>query len=871
MPRILRLLFLSLAFSLALWSRQPALGQAPATSKAQAPAVEPLRTAGDRPIDVQHIRLDLRVDLPKKTVDGVATLRIKSLRGLRHVSLDAVGFEVKKVALTTPEREAAPVHFNHDGKKLLVDLEPAWPAGKAGTLRIEYLVVDPKDGLHFFGPAREDKETPLTVWSQGEPISNRHWFPCVDQPDQRQTTELVVTAAQGFEVISNGKLVERTENPSDKTVTFHWLQSQPHPAYLVTLVVGEFDVVREEWDKIPVIYYVPKGEKDNVARTFGRTREMLDLFSKQFGVHYPWEKYAQVVAYQFGGGMENTSATTLGNFMQDERSILHDNPDWVIAHELAHQWWGDLLTCRDWAHLWLNEGFASYAECLWAEHANGREAYDYNLYQKSGGAIEGGKNRPVVDRRYPNPSSMFDGRAYPKGAWVLHMLRRRLGDDAFWKSIQLYANSNRLKSVETSDFRRAAETESGRDLERFFYDWTERPGSPVLDVNTSYSPESKQARVVIKQTQPGEPFHFPLTIAFRYPDNGKPVVIEQDVTDKEYTIVVPLPDRPIRMEVDPGYTLLGEINETKDADLWRAQLSEGSNVPGRIRAAKHLAKEKTDANRRLLAQAFATEKFWGVRAELAGLMGEAGGDPSRDALLKGMHDPDARVRRACLDQLNRFKNDVKAVEAVRSVLKNGDPSYAVESAALRVYAQQGHKDAIALIQPWLSRPSHRDVLRAGALEALAQTNDPTVLNPLLDAAKPGHSRASRTAALGGLIHLTKNAKPTEEQRKQIMKELSEVLEKDYQLLGFGGAMALRDLGPAATPLLPSLDKLARNDPSERIRTFARETADKIRAKPAAAASPPPDLDQLRKEIERLKKEQEALRERLNKYEKAGSK
>src|SRR5262249_7253933 len=268
MLRALRLLLLSLACFTALWSLPPVLAQAPAAKKEPA-VVEPLRTAGDPPIDVEHIRLDLRVDLPHKTVDGGATLRVKRLRGIRHIGLDAVGFEVKTVTLTTPEHESAMARFNHTGKKLIIDLEPAWPAGQGGTLRIEYRVHDPKDGLHFFGPGKDDKETPLTVWSQGEPISNRHWFPCIDQPDQRQTTELVVTAAEGFEVLSNGKLVERKDNPADKTVTFHWLQSQPHPAYLVTLVVGQFEVVREEWDNIPVLYYVPKGEKDKVARTFG--------------------------------------------------------------------------------------------------------------------------------------------------------------------------------------------------------------------------------------------------------------------------------------------------------------------------------------------------------------------------------------------------------------------------------------------------------------------------------------------------------------------------------------------------------------------------------------------------------------------------
>jgi aminopeptidase N len=869
MYRTSRILILFLILSATLLSLPPVSAQAPAAKKEPTTAVEPLRTAVDRPIDVEHIRLDLRVDLPNKSVDGTATLRVKSLRGIRHIGLDAVGFEVKKVTLTTPESEAAPAKFNHNGKRLVIDLDQAWPAGQRGTLRIDYRVHDPKEGLHFFGPSKEDKDTPWTVWSQGEPISNRHWIPCIDEPDQRQTTELVVTAAEGFEVLSNGKLVERKDNPGEKTVTFHWLQNQPHPAYLVTLVVGQFDVVREEWDKIPVLYYVPKGEKDKVARTFGRTREMLDVFSKRFGVHYPWEKYAQVVAYQFGGGMENTSATTLGDFLQDDRSILNDDPDWVIAHELAHQWWGDLLTCRDWAHLWLNEGFASYAECIWAEHSQGRDAYDYNVYQKAGGAIEGGKKRPVVDRRYPSPDSMFDGRAYPKGAWVLHMLRRRLGEDAFWKSIQRYADSHRLKSVETADFRRTLETESGRDLERFFYDWTERPGSPVLDVATTYLPESKQGRVVVKQTQEGEAFHFPLTIAFQFQNGAKPVVVDQDVIEKEYTLLVPLPGRPARVDVDAEFTILGELNETKDADLWKAQLLEGPGVPARIRAAKHFAKEKTDANRLLLAQAFTGEKYYGGRVEMAGLLGELSGDISRDALLKGMNDGNAHVRLACMQQMGKFKKDAKVTEAIKGVLRDGDASYKVLGGALIAYADQGHKDSVALIEPWLSRPSYRDTLRSQALHALAATGEPATMETLRDAAKPGHSRAGRTAALQGLVALAKK-QTTDESRKRIVQSVADALQSEGRFVRLNVLIGARDLGPVAAPLLPILEEFT-HDLNAQIREEAQKMIDQVKAKPAATASTAPDLKQLREEIDRLKREQESLRRRLNQVEKNGKK
>ncbi len=862
----LRLFFLLLA--LCALPYPPILGQAPAPKADAKPDAEPLRTAGERPVDVRHIRLDLQVDLPKKAVDGVATLRFTSLRELRHLGLDAVGFKVNKVTLARGDGDGATARFGHDGKTLTVDFEPAWPAGQAGTLRVDYQVREPKEGLHFFGPTKDTPDAPLTVWSQGEPVSNRHWFPCLDQPDQRQSTEIVVTVPRDFVAVSNGKLVQRADY-GDSRSTFHWLQSQPHPSYLVTLVVGQFDVVEEEWDGVPVSYYVPRGEKDKVGRTFGRTRAMLDFFSKRFGVRYPWEKYAQVVAYQFGGGMENTSATTLGDALVDERSALDGDADGLIAHELAHQWWGDLLTCRDWAHVWLNEGFASFAECLWDEQRFGADAYVYNLYRKSSGAISGGKARPVVDRHYSNPDSMFDARAYPKGAWVLHMLRRRLGDDAFWRAVRRYAEDNRLKSVETSDFRRVLERETGRDLGRFFYDWTERPGSPVVDVATEYLAGPRQARVVVKQTQAGEAFHFPLTLAFHVPGTEKPVVVEQEMTDKESTVLVPLPGRPSRVDVDTGYAVLAELNETKGRDLWEAQLKESPDVVGRIRAAKFFAKGKTDADRRALAASFAAEKFWGLRWELASALGEAGGDVSRDTLLGGLRDADARVRRACLNHLDKFKTDAKVIEAVRGVLKKGDPSYGVEGEALRQYAEQGHKDAVALLMPWLSKPSHRDSLRGSALRALGSTGDPAALDTLLEWARPGHPQEARTAAIDGLLRLARKAKLGDEPRKRLVSAATDALASDSLRIRFATLSAVNAPSGGVAELLPAVEKVSRDDPDGRVREFAKTVAEQLRKKDAPAAAP--DVAKLREEVERLKKEQEALRERLNRFEKGEKK
>jgi aminopeptidase N len=845
------------------------------SAKGQTAAPEPLRMPGDRPIDIQHLRLDLKVDLPKKTVDARASMTVRSLRKINTITLDAVDFEVKKVsyAIGKQGKEVA-AHFSQDGGKLIVDLDPPWPADQSATLHIDYRVREPRAGLHFFGPTDAEPEVPLTVWSQGESITNRYWIPCLDQPNQKQSTELVVTVAEGNEVLSNGTLVDRKVN-DDKTVTFHWKQEKPHASYLVTLVVGPFDVVTEEWHKKPVMYYVPKGRKDDVARTFGRTPEMLEFFSKRFGVEYPWEKYAQVVVEQFNaGGMENTSATTLTDrALHDQRSMLDSSPDGLISHELGHQWWGDLLTCKDWAHIWLNEGFASYCEVLWAEHSKGKDEAEYELIQKARGAIGGGKTRPVVDHRYPHPEAMFDARAYPKGAWVLNMLRKKLGEEAFWKGIQQYASDFKYQSVETSDFRKVMEKVSGRDLERFFYDWTERPGHPVLEVATEYLPETKQLRVGVKQTQTGEAFHFPLTLAVQWPNSGDgpqtptTKVFNQDITEKEQVLFLNVKDRPTSVEVDSDLAVLAEIKEAKSHDLWLAQLNRGSSAPAsvasRIRAARHFAESKRPEDREALAKTLAEEKFYGVAVEIAAALGESGGDTSRDALIAGLKHENPKVRRACADALGKFSKDAKAAATLKALLEKGDKSYFVEAAAVGAYGKMRQKDVVAVLTPWLDKPSHGEVIRSAALHGLGEAQDPAVLDTLIGWTKRGRSRYDRAAALTALGRLAQTANPTDEQRAKIVTAVSACLEGEQPLILRSAVGTLRDLGRSAAPSLAALEALQRHDPSDRVRDLAKTAIDQIRKNEQT----PVELTRLREELETLRKSQEQLRERLEKYEK----
>jgi aminopeptidase N len=842
-------------------------GAAPATTPA---APEPLRTAGDRPVDIRDIKLELKVDLEGKKVDGDATLQIRDIRPTQSINLDAVGFQVKQVTLAKGSDNPVPAKYTYDGNKLGIDLGSRWTPGQEGVIHVAYHVQDPKDGLHFFAPSKSEPDVPLLVWSQGEPTSNRYWIPCYDEPDQRQTTEIIATVPAGNEVVSNGKLLSRKENTGAKTVTYDWRQDKPHPSYLVTLVVGKFDVVQEEWEGVPVMYYVAPGRKPEVQPTFARTRDMLSYFSKQFGVRYPWDKYAQVMCYQFGGGMENTSATTMGDrILLDERSLLDRNSDSIISHELAHQWWGDMITCRDWSHLWLNEGFASYAEALWDEHHKSRDDYTYNMHGKARGAIEGGKTRPVMDRHYTSPGAMFDGRSYPKGAWVLHMLRHELGDEAFWKGIKQYATEHQLQSAESGDFRRSMEKATGRDLERFFYDWVERPGNPDLEVTTEYLPDDHQAKIVVKQTQAGEAYHFPLKVVLHMAGSATPTVLEQQMTDKEVTLRIPLTDSLTRVDVDPDQAVLSDIKETKPANLWRSQLLEGPNVPSRIRAAQHFSQSKTDEDRELLAKAFTAEKFWAVQTELANALGTAGGNLSRDALIQGLHSQDARVRRACIDNLGKFSTDASVAGIIKETMQKGDPSYAVEGAALTAYAHLKQKDAVALITPFLSKPSHEEVLASAALSALGATQDPATLDTLLSWTQAGKPRNCRTAALRGLTEVAKNKNLTDAQKQQILKPLTEALERDDRFLRFTILNSLPNLGPLAASTLPAVDKLVAEAPDGRVKEMAKGVADRIRAQsPGGSTTTSVELTQLREEVKKLQREQENLRLKLEKFEKA---
>ncbi len=826
---------------------------------------DPLHFPVDRPVDIKHMKFDLRIDIPDKSASGTATIDLTALRDINAVRFDAVDFRVAGVTVSRgehsdqPNEPGAAVDFVNDGDSITIRFpdEPL-KQGEAARITITYAVKNPSAGLNFFGPTEKEPDIPYVVWSQGESITNRYWIPCLDHPNEKQTTEMVITTADQNEVISNGKLLSKKLN-NDGTVTFHWQQDLPHSAYLISIIVGEFHREEETWRGKPITYYVPEKYKDGVQRSFGNTVRMLEYFSNLIGVEYPWAQYAQTCAYGFGGGMENTSATTLGTrTLHDERAHLDFSSDSLVSHELGHQWFGDLVTCKDWAHLWLNEGFASFMTPIWFEHDLGVEEYDLAIYNSMKRALRGGKKRPIVDRAYKHPRDMFDARAYPKGASVLHMLRRRLGDDAFWRSIKRYLTEHAYQPVETSDLRLAMEAETGLALERFFYDWTRRPGAPKLKVSFSWDEETKLAALTVKQTQDAAAFHFPFEVEFHF-ENDPPLTISRNVTQKKHRFVLPLASYPTMVLIDPREAVLKKLKEKKGQDLWKNQLLKAPYAISRIRAAHQLAKRGSDADIDLLAQSLSTESFWGVAADIAQALGEAGGDNARDALLSGLHHKHPKVRRACAAELGVFVHDDKVINVLRKLIKQGDPSYLVEAAAIHSFGKLKPNNETDFIKTLLSRDSHQETIRSAALSALGSLGDPSGLDLLLKWTQVGHPHRARSAALSALGTLAEEAALSDQQIKRIVDAAGEAIPGDNRRVQSSAISLLSSLGRQARPALAVLRRTKAHDPERRIQTAAKKAIEKI------MADTPPQVQvvDLQEQLDALQANYTALKEKLD--------
>src|SRR5271156_6848318 len=542
--------------------------------------------ARDRAANINHIKLEVALDFDAKKISGTATHRLSATPGpLERLEFAAAELDIKAVRAG---RE--PATFETSDGKLKIALPRALAAGAEIEIAIDY-AGQPRRGLYFVGPDDAYPKKPRQAWTQGEDEDSRYWFPCYDYPNNRTTSEVIATVPEKFAAVSNA---------AAKTRTFHWSHDVPHSVYLMTLAAGEFTMIEERAGNTPVTYYVTPGREDDARRAFGYTPKMIQFFERAIGVPYPYAKYAQVAVADFiFGGMENTSATTqTDSTLHDARAHLDFKSDPLVAHELAHQWWGDLLTCRDWAHAWLNEGFATYFEALWCEENLGADEFAWNVRQDREAYLDEDANhyrRPIVCNRYRTPIELFDRQLYEKGSLVLHMLRRVTGDELFFKSLNLYCTRHRGANVITQDLQRAFEDTTGRNLDFFFDQWVYKEGHPEIEVSSSYDDKKKLLSVTVKQTHKtgdtiASAFTFPVTIALMDAD-GHEVRHRVEINAREQGFTFAMEKAPKAVRFDPEHDILKTLKHKRGREALEAALTYAPEAIGRANAARELGNE----------------------------------------------------------------------------------------------------------------------------------------------------------------------------------------------------------------------------------------------------------------------------------------
>ncbi|HZZ65129.1 MAG TPA: M1 family aminopeptidase [Candidatus Baltobacteraceae bacterium] len=817
-----------------------------------------LRYGPDKTVDVLHIDLELRPDLEKARLDGICTTSIRALdEPVAWLELDAVDMRVRVC-----KRGEDTLRFAQRDRKLIVHFDPPLAADEQAAFSVHYRVEHPRQGLFFIEPTPEYPQKVRHAWTQSQDENARYWFPCLDYPHEKQTTSATIIVPKGQFALSNGALVERRD--SAEVTTFVYRQDVPHSTYLVTLVVGPFVEVEQERAGVPISYYVLPGREADGERAFGNTPKMMRVFEEKIGLAYPYARYSQIAVSDFiFGGMENTSATTqTDRTLHDARAHIDFSSDPLVAHELAHQWFGDLLTCRDWSHAWLNEGFATFFEAVFREADLGSDEYLYDIF----GCVErylseeaDRYSRPIVCNRYRDPIELFDRHLYEKGGAVLHMLRGELGEARFWRAIRRYVTDNAQRNVETIDLIRAIEASTGRNLRGFFDQWVFRGGHPKLSISAAYDSKRRVATLTIDQKQnigdENAPYVFDVDVAFApESSDAQERRIRVHVERAHETVTVPLEFEPKLVRFDPGAFILADVTYQLGTDFAAAALANDPDPIARIRAARELAKEGSLTAREALARAFASERFWGVLAQTAYAVAKTHTPWAQDLLLQAAGHDHPKVRRAVASALGEFRDDRVAARLIEAAAS--DESYFVQAAALHSLGKTRDPRAFAVLRSALDAHSWNGVVESGAALGLGELADERVTAVLRQASRPGIEEGLRRAAIAALA---RHGELVESQRTEVVEAIHAALDDPAFLISHSAVLAAEHLSDRR--FLPALDRLARAAEDARIRREAFEAEIRIRESqkvPAQVTTLRTDLDALREEQRKIQERLEAL-------------
>ncbi len=812
--------------------------------------------APDRQVDVQHIKLDVTPNFKDHTVAGTARLEFTPIsKPLSSLRLDAIELDVRNVRSSHEVRD-----HSDDGKSITIVFEEPIEVGAKAHVEIEYS-AEPVQGLYFRTPEMGLPESDTHCWTQGEPHEARHWFPSFDYPNERSTSEIICHVPKEMTVVSNGKLIDESEK-ADGLKAVHWRMEKPHVTYLICMVAGHLEKLEGKHRDVPLGFYTQPSRAKYMANAFRDTADIMAFFEKEIGVPFPWEKYDQVTCADYHwGGMENTTVTTL-----TQRTIAADETENIRtsrsldAHEMAHQWFGDYVTCKDWSHLWLNEGFATYYSLLHERHQSGQDAFNYGLYLDARDDIfpQSKDLRPIVYRAYKDPGEQFDFRNYPKASWVLHMLRNKVGEDLYRQAIHTYLKRHALSDVETEDLREVFEEISGQTLDKFFDQWIYHGGLPELKVTYRWLAEEKQAHVTVEQTQEtgDKVLLFELETLLRLVVDGKAIDEKITIDGRRHDFYVSLPGEPKIVRFDPNYTLLAKVKFEKPDKMLRAQLENKQDGIGRVLACEELAEGKTKANVAALREALNKDEFYAVRGEAAAALRKIHTPEAILALVESKDQPDARVRYRIAEELAKCYHDDAHERLIEIIDEEKNP--AVVGAALRGLVHYQGKASSAAARKALANDTWANEPVRSAFIIIRDLNDPSLAEDLMRTICERESELDPRDVVEGMLSLAKISQRGRRQQAAF-DFLAEYLNHPRQVLRGAAIAALGELkDPAAR---------------ERLEPIAADERDNYLARLAQAALKnlddqtrlvPEEVRDLRREVRELRESQEKLERQIEK-------
>ncbi|MBT3597024.1 MAG: M1 family metallopeptidase [Verrucomicrobia bacterium] len=810
--------------------------------------------APSRIIDILHVQLNVTPDFKRRTVHGSTTIRFKPIaKAIDQLRLDAVGLDFSDI---TSSAEIDSWHVSEDA--VIVDFKSPLPAESEHTVVLNH-AAEPEKGMYFRTPEMGYQEGEAHLFTQGEPVEARHWFPCFDAPNEKFTSEITCHVPSSMVVLSNGRLVSQEHDSETGLTSFTWLQDTPHVNYLISLVAGHFVKIEDPYRDIPMAFWTLPSEIDQAENSFKDTKAMMEFFEEEIGVTYPWAKYDQVCVNDFvAGGMENTSLTSLTDrtlFTSDTENLRSSQG--LVAHELAHQWFGDLVTCKDWSHLWLNEGFATYYDALFEEHKHGKDAFLYQMYRNAKGFIgQHSDQTPIVDRTYNDPMNQFGYRAYPKGSWILHMLRSQLGKDLYRKCVQTYLERHAYGVVVTENLNAVIEELSGRSYDRFFDQYVFHGGHPDLSLSYQWDSKLKLAKITAKQNQKISDkvmlFQIPATIRFK---TGA-TITDHPVTlrKKSEDFYIPLDAAPEIVRFDPDFTILAKVNFSKPTPLVMAQLEDQSDVIGRILAIQALSKNKSQKTIDALRQCLASDPFHGVRMEAADALKSIHTEEALDALLESSVQSDARVRLRVQSAIGGFYNPRALESAMKTIRSESNPT--IINTAMRSLSGYGNSGIDSILLQYLREPSYRNTHAESAIAAMEKQDNPVFIMPILETLmerKGLFSTRGMVNALSSLAYLGRH----QDDKSMLLSFIAGRLQDPKSAVRSGAIRALATLrDPKAIAILEKWMSADSDSPEYKAAQTAISNLRKM-------ALPGEDLKGLRNKIQTMESDQKLMHTNLN--------